>query len=1338
MQQHKSLSFVSWLMTILLVFNLFIPTNIAYATDHGEDIMKDTSVTIIQDGNKIQENGKVQGDKAFKAIGSFDVTIGNTGDVKKGDTLKFKIADTVSLAKPYNNLIVYQDPKTQTGRIGILNIQEEGDDIYGVITFDGEQNLFDSNDELTILFDLDFKYGKDANALPDDGENFKILDKDFLLVPPKATIQYEMKKSGALEKTIADKKIRWTVEISATKNGAPMDLEKHIFKDMLNPAEVGAYIPDSFKINGSVASPQINKDELSYTFPANSGDKVTVSFETEIPDGKYNSQVPQKVENNATLVNQSDEKVADAKAEVPFFPMWINKTGESSDKKNPSGAYNPKDRTITWTIEVNQMGRSLKNVVIHDKLEANEVLGEQTFESAYFQKKDNGTWGAKIAITPQNDHYAIGDIHEPVLLTIITKVPDAKGSYTASELTYKNSATLKAEHFPGLTIKDAKAVIGYNAISKDVVGAQPKGSNKRDGGFDHKAGTIEWSITVNKRQQSIPNLAAYELFVYDKLPINVAEVTGFPQGMEYPAELQSLGQKYVEGSVTSNFAVKVYPIMKGGTRVADLVEIKGFNKDKSENFKIKSKIVAPEILVANLNEGNLVKNTVTLFSGTEKISQAAREINAPLRLLYKDMLKAPAVSDPNPEQHVNNSRAKSPEEGFNYKEKAVIYRLSINSDNANLSDRDLSNGQKMGKITVKDTLPDGWEFKDIKAGQKFLIFDGVENEGLDAGAANTTPIQVNGLNADIQGKEATFVFDSLDKTYIVLLKAGPTEETAKAYFSKNQTIKVTNTATLYPENQPNAVVTSKFDTTVVSKVLGKINNDQPNGEVDGTVLWTIDYTPNEMPYQDVTVTDILPPGIDLPTDEEGVFILEEDGEKMVTVKELILQNDGTYQEGAEVPLEIGKQIHYDKVERKLTFNVPDASKGYRLNYRTYITGDSGQVKNKAMLSGTSNDPVVAESNFAINDAHVRAILKKNGYIKITKIDADTQRSIEGVEFTLFTSNGTTPIRVGKTKADGTLIFKALPVGEYILKETKPAASYFENKVVHQIKVEKNGNTKTVFIDQTQTNEIAIKNYKSAPSSGSVKILKTVTGSAADVTKEFEFTILFSDQKSYPAWLSNQNIGMNIGSIASGDKVKLRHNDLLEIRNIPEKVEVIVTEDPQDYTPTPSNEQKTTIETGQVQELKFENRKDGGGGGNNPGGNPPTTPGGNPPNNPGGGTPPKSPVRPDGPGTPPTQNPPTQNPPSPNPNDNSSNVDENKIPLGNNPNASTDDPSKTDGKGGDGEMIKENSVPKAAVPKIKKAPKTGLETAGMSFGTIALGAMLGTVLLRRKKGNAKRK
>ncbi len=1304
MQRDKKLSFVSWWMAVFLILNVFMPTNLAYAMDHNPSIMKEVKIEVDQDGKIIQEGGNIVGNKEFKVKGEFKLDLGPNPKVDQKDTLTFELTDEFELLRGFN-LPIYVDRQKPDTKIGMMELKSDNKKIIATINFDGNEDNFKDDTEAHIFFDAMLKYGGDSFALPKEGQDVKILGKEFKLVPPPDVLEHTIAKKGeVVDGNVISKKIRWTVDVSAVKNNAPFDLKDYIFSDELDPKEIGTYVPDSFTVNGKPVAPEIDGDKISYKFPDNVGDKATLTFETDIPSDKFHLP-SSSVTNKATLTDpQGNSK--DASAKVHFSVPWISKTGKNNDV--PGGAYNPKNRTIEWTITINHLAQPLNNVKVKDVLQKNEKLGEQTFDKAYYQViDDKNVLGPEFQIKPDsNDVYNLGNIDKKVKLTIITKVPDAKGDYTASELAYENEAIITSDEIKTPIIAKAEKIqIGYNAISKDV------------GTIDKKDATIEWKISVKERGQNIPNLSVYELFVYERKALDTTSMDGFPPGFDktsFPPENQALGQKYVEGSFNgSGLDIQVYPITQNGQRVADFVQVKGFSNKLSEDFTLKSKIVAPEILLANLNDGNNVKNTAVLYSNNEKINQASKEVSVPLRLVYKEMLKPDAVASQKPEENVND-KSTDPSVGFNNKEKAVIYRITVNSDNVHLNERELASGLKMGDITVTDDLPDGWEFIDIKPGEKFLIFEAVENKGLDAGVVDKIPDVVADMTPEINGNKASFVFKKLDKPYVILLKAAPTAEKAKEYFTKNLTTTITNNVSLKPQNHDHSAKW-KMHTNIVSEVLKKTFNDKPNNIVDGTVIWTIDYKPNEIAHPNAMITDVIPPGMDLPTDEQGELTLKVDNEEYVTAKELLLQPDGSYKEGDTITLTLGDNLLYDKVTRTLTFKVPSTDKGYRLNYRTYITGETGKVNNHAKLTADGVQSIEVCTEFAIDDAHVRAILTRSPHIKIYKLDAaDTSIKLKDAEFTLFTKDGTTKVRIAKTGSDGVAYMKALPVGEYILRETAAPTGYAAITTEYKVKVETvpGAVDKLVTIDGNNTKELFVKNTKLGPNVGKIKITKIVSGSLADPQKEFEFTITFNSSEMYDYTLDGKP-----GQIKSGDKLKLKHNSVLIISGMHEGLDVKITEDPENYVPKNGKEQSIIVKPkpnapDETQDVTFENVLNPG----QPPGSGPNPPGNNPPtNNPPQG--PNNPVRPPG------NNPPANNPPG------EDTITDNTIPQANPPSNVSND-GKTD------EVISDNTVPKANVPKIKGAPRTGLQVASASFGMLGIGAVaalaLGLSNKKRKK------
>ena len=79
-----------------------------------------------------------------------------------------------------------------------------------------------------------------------------------------------------------------------------------------------------------------------------------------------------------------------------------------------------------------------------------------------------------------------------------------------------------------------------------------------------------------------------------------------------------------------------------------------------------------------------------------------------------------------------------------------------------------------------------------------MIYEGVSANGK---ATAKTLVEPDYITSDFtKAGEAAFTFSSLQKPYVILLKAGPNEQTAKGYFDKNQKISLENAASLTAEH----------------------------------------------------------------------------------------------------------------------------------------------------------------------------------------------------------------------------------------------------------------------------------------------------------------------------------------------------------------------------------------------------------------------------------------------------------------------------------------------------------------------------------------------------------
>lgn len=1120
-----------------MLFNLIPFQMAAFAEGDGADVtdvLTDLVAVVSQAGVTVEENGTLTSTEPIRVEITFGVPV--EGDeptpanpVQKGDTATFQLSSAFSLALGYVIDLEASDG-TLVGHATLKKDEGTGM-VYAHVTFDGADEVFDgTNNSVSCGFKADFEYdGSGEGGSPGDHQVI-ILEKTYTVNVPPLEITYEVTKSGS--ENLAEKYIEWEVTVAATQGGVDIDLAGYIFSDDL--AAVGAYIDGSFKVGAGTAAPAVEGGKISYVFPEGSISPLAITFRTVIPDSAYLATTEQSVTNLAQLLDSEEELITEGGTSVSFTPEWIKKTGELSGEYI-DGVYNSTDRTITWTIIANQMEASMQNVVITDVLPVG-----LTWVSANWQKWEVSDWGSPADITPDGSgSYALGDISTKVRLTIVTSVPDE--DYTAGITTYSNSASFSWEGLPqGTTAPgDSEGIgVGYVPIAK---------SGEVE---DTAKGIITWTVTVDPKGQTIPSLKVYDLLVYGK-SINFNEVQGIPNDIATANLTPHIDQKYIENTfVGTSLNLVVHPITLEGERVADLLEITGFGNNEA-SFSFQSQITDPNIFAGN--KSSTLKNTAVLFSGIKYLNKAYGEVEFISKTLAKEMLKRGHLDDP---AGGVNEYTTTAGDGFDYQDKSVIFRLSINADGLDFTGMKDAAGNILGTATVTDTLPADWEFVNIVDGSKYLIFAGEKlGSTVKATGAPLVPDSSVGFNAifgeNVSGQAtATFTFDKLDQPYVILVKAKPNDTTLAEYFSNNATWTRTNTLSLKAENWTPGVFTYR-DVTIVSKILDK-TLELPE---DGVLKWVVEYRPYDLPGGGTKIFDKLPEGIELRTDAGGNLLVSGN----ITAHELTLNSNGSYSERDEVTLIIGENITYDNAERELTFYIPDQSKAYRFTYLTDITGEPGKITNKVVLYGETDEQGETDQSYVITQKDGWATMLRNGWMEISKIDGSTGEFLEGAEFTLYASDGETFLRKGVTGADGTLKFKVIPDGEYIFRETSSPAGYTAEEREHTLFVETVGGAVNTAIDGksgADANKITVKNYEEG-TAGNLTITKAVAGNGADNAKEFEFTVTFAGTTdSYDYFGSG---GAPDGAISSGGTVTLAHGQSITITGLPKGTEYTVSE-----------------------------------------------------------------------------------------------------------------------------------------------------------------------------------
>lgn len=439
-----------------------------------------------------------------------------------------------------------------------------------------------------------------------------------------------------------------------------------------------------------------------------------------------------------------------------------------------------------------------------------------------------------------------------------------------------------------------------------------------------------------------------------------------------------------------------------------------------------------------------------------------------------------------------------------------------------------ASGASVKKLLLTDTLPKGWVFQNILGDSKYLVFAGTGNNGAvtpTSYIADTTAL----LSATITEKTATegeklqLAFQKWDSPYAIFVKAKATGTTLDSYFAKNQTSEPTNVVTL-TDQANHKLADSNATVTVKSTLLSKTNTKSE----DGVLKWTVDYCPYKLKHTslDGKVTDQLPAGMELRLTKDGTLDLTNDN---ITIHKLTLQADGSYVLGEAVPLTLGENVSYDANSRKLVFQIADKEQAYRFTYVTDVSAEvNTKLTNQVTLSDTGNASIIIQANYSVSGSDATATMHRSGYVDLTKKN-ESGDLLTGAEFILYgTKSGTTTldsskvIRTGTTK-NGKLRMMGIPLGTYILKETKAPEGYLLSNEEHLVVINKDNEGFHIQIDGHAGAAVELQNKKL----GTIGVQKVsaatgekLSGASLEIRKDAETSPVTDLDHKLAKWTSS--------------------------------------------------------------------------------------------------------------------------------------------------------------------------------------------------------------------------
>ncbi len=826
----------------------------------------------------------------------------------------------------------------------------------------------------------------------------------------KTKIEFINKHNVSYDPTNRDT-IAWTIVLN--KN----------YLDMPAGTTLTDEIPKGLKLEGEVTmSPAIEgakvtkaEDGSGFTIVFEQGlsKKVTVSYKTKITDkNAYEPNEPVSYVNKAQLEWGNDQKAEDTGT------VGIGRTVIGKER----AGYNSSNHTIQWKIRVNKDRLNIVNPVVTDTLPK-----ELEYVSYSMGEGTEDIWGEPELGTDAEGRQTItftheGTIDEMYLIQLTTKVKDEyRNIYGANKNTnFTNKVTLKGEN---LTEKSATVTETYKSTVIAKTGT----------GYDYVNRKATWKITVNQNKMLIKNAV-------------ITDVIGMHHDF-VPGSLKINGES-AEGKYTVSEDGKTLTTTLG--EINDVMVVTYETQIPEEQLKILfEKNGSPEL------ENNATITGDEIKDGRETIKG---------------------------KQQINNTVV-GKKANYTPGEDSIEWVVEVNLNQVNFGEVD---------VELEDKLQDGLilDKKSVKLYGLEMKADGTYNIGSESDKVT--------VDYDTITNNVIFNLGKVDNAYLLKFR------TDIAGDSADKVIKNTITLKGYSDkdNSSEASIPVKFDNSTGgasgSNTRGSIRiikNDDLGTPIKGVEFELLGANDKKFGSGFTDEDGILEFGDLL----MGTYYIKEtntpDGYVKLDENTMIVLKKGF---DGEIDLKHQEVVIVNEKIREGEINVIKVDGSDRLpgaEFGIYRNGGDTPVKTAV----SDNGGVVAFKNMTAGEYLIKEIKAPEGYVKseaviyvrvvkdgvglkaeyskdgkeysadvpefennsidiVLKKKDENNNSLQGAEFTLYDEDGTTVFenrKAVKSNDDGKVVFKAVPAGKYIIKETKAPAGYngFDKAIAAEVKAD---------------------------------------------------------------------------------------------------------------------------------------------------------------------------------------------------------------------------------------------------------------------------------------------
>lgn len=1018
------------LLILVIIFGVWftlmqvIPGKTAQAVDVTDTIHFISNVKITNTDGTALGSG-VSKTAAIKL--TYDFSIDNTADIHVGDTFTLNIPRQIRILLPTDFTINNTDDGAKiadgimstNGTIALTftDFASRYSNVHGSFWFDlrfDEDQIGGTNPEVIV-----FNVGGTADPVT--------VQVDFEQpTSPNASIQ----KSGELT---AANEITWTITIN------PENVAVNNAKVVDSIASGQEFTAGSVTINGSPANASdytFASGTLTYNFPATITSQQIITLKTKVLDSEFSGATEGAVlheSNNATL-NHDGTSVASNQAVVDVPVNFIDKSGE----------YDADTKKINWTINVDEIYVGIGNAVVRDTLPAGVTLDPTSV------KLDGAPFTADTSALPIVT-FNLGNINSPHVITFSTPV-DTVFYHTNESLAYHNEVELTGTGVPANTTSSDDVTVPSIVIRK--VGSD----------YNPVTHQITWIVTVNTNNITIENAVVTDPIMpgQEYVPGSAAIDNGADiNGFVYTAADRTL--KYTFASTINSTYVLSF-----NTVVADPSVYSGNTPDTLyTNTAYFNGMVDGNSVPTSQSEDSAIVYSQVINKTATGYDYQTNEITWNIAVNDNKMpLDGVVVTDviPSGQEYVQDSATidgGASALGFNYTSAThtLTYTFpgTINqtyniSFNTRITDPTVfaTNGEKtlQNTATIRHSLiPGGVTSTGTKTIENMVISKGASYTPGNRYIDWTVEINMNGMNL-INPKIMDQLPEGLDldtlsvKLYHEAVNAdGSTTVGAEIPLDGDNVeyLDTTRTFNFYLPDGSTGAYMLTYRTMVTDKTKSPFTN---TARFDGTgIAQTNSTNPVAVSYTDsgsVGYGEVGSIRVFKVDARDHTTLLADASFELIDKYGNMIETKTTDASGS---------VLFENLRFDVDYTVKEtvAPPGYTVSATEYTFQIRGADDNKDIA-------------YTFEDS------AGEGNIKFTKTDG--VNPLPGAEFTLFTSDetGEHPVTTATSSsaegARGTVLFENVPLGEYIIRETKAPDGYLAYPSMLDVSLTEEGKTVT--------------------------------------------------------------------------------------------------------------------------------------------------------------------------------------------------------------------------------------------------------------------------------------